>query len=76
MEIKKKVLGQEHLSTLSKMARLAFTWKSQDSNHEALSLLKECFQVQTHKLGFQHPNTKSLLKALNEWQMENLTKKY
>ena len=55
------------------MANLAFTWKSQGRNPEAILMLKECYQLQTHKLGSQHPATESSFETLNKWQMESLT---
>lgn len=38
METRKKVLGNEHPDTLTAIANLAFTLKSQNQNQEALSL--------------------------------------
>jgi hypothetical protein len=36
------VLGEGHPDTLTSMANLAFTWKSQERNVEALELMKAC----------------------------------
>jgi hypothetical protein len=63
------VLGQEHPDTLTSMANLAFTWKSQGRDEKAFSLINECHQLQTQKLGLDHPDTMSSLEALIKWQM-------
>jgi len=68
----KRVLGEEHLDTLTSMDNLAFTLKGQDHNDKAISLMERCFQLQKKVLGPQHPYTTSSLKALNEWQLENI----
>jgi hypothetical protein len=72
METRKRVLGAKHPDTLTSMNNLAFTFKFQCRNDEAISLLKTCLQLRKQILGPQHPNTVSSLKALNEWQMENM----
>ncbi|KAH8800213.1 hypothetical protein F5884DRAFT_685710 [Xylogone sp. PMI_703] len=46
-----RVLGEEHSFTLSSMANLELTWKSQSRNYEALKLMKEFLQLQQQKLG-------------------------
>jgi hypothetical protein len=68
METRKRVLGEEHPSTLSSMANLALTWKSQSRNEEAILLMEKCLELQKRILGRHHPNTKTSLKALNRWQ--------
>jgi len=45
MEIRKRVLGEEHRNTPSSMANLAYIWKSQSHKQEAISLMKRCFQL-------------------------------
>ncbi|OCK75291.1 hypothetical protein K432DRAFT_175945 [Lepidopterella palustris CBS 459.81] len=72
METRKRVLGEEHPSTLTSMNNLAFTFKFQGRNDEAILLLKTCLQLQKQILGPQHPDTESSLKSLNEWQMEEM----
>jgi hypothetical protein len=47
-EIRKRVLGDDDHSTPSSMANLAFTWKSQGRDGEALALMKECVQLLKH----------------------------
>ena len=68
METRKRVLGQEHPSTLSSMNNLAWTWKYQGRHDEAMRLITECVQGLQRKLGVDHPNTKAALDTLNEWQ--------
>ena len=72
MEASTRVLGQEHPDTLTIMNNLAFTWKLQRRDNEALALMEECFKLRKKKLGLDHPDTMSSLGTLNEWQMENL----
>jgi hypothetical protein len=72
METRKRVLGQEHPSTLNAIANLAFTLNSQNRNKEAISLMETCFQLRTRILGAHHPDTESSLEALTQWQMENI----
>ena len=50
-ENEKKDVGAGASRHADQHGNLAFTWKSQGCNHETLSLLKQCFQLQTHKLG-------------------------
>jgi hypothetical protein len=45
METFKKVLGEERPSTLTSMANLAHTWKSQSQNEEAILLMEKCLRV-------------------------------
>ncbi|XTI91503.1 hypothetical protein V2W45_1417066 [Cenococcum geophilum] len=71
METGSGVLGEEHPSTLTSTNSLAFTLRSQSRNKEAILLIEKCFQLRKRALGPQHPHTTSL-KALNEWQMENI----
>jgi hypothetical protein len=70
METSKRVLGQEHPSTLTSMANLAWTLKSQGCNDEALELITKCVQLMTQKLGVNHPNTKVCTSTLKMWTQE------
>jgi hypothetical protein len=63
METSSRMLGEEHPSTLTCMANLAFTWKSQKRDVEALELIKACLLLQKQKLGADHTNTISSLEA-------------
>ncbi|KAH8707189.1 hypothetical protein GQ44DRAFT_628856, partial [Phaeosphaeriaceae sp. PMI808] len=57
METSKRVLGDEHPSTLTSMNNLAFTLKHQGSLSGALSLIEDCCELRTVILGPQHPST-------------------
>ncbi|KAL2199928.1 hypothetical protein P885DRAFT_75110 [Corynascus similis CBS 632.67] len=46
METRKRVLGEDHPDTLTSMANLACTWKSQGRLEDALDLIKTCFHHQ------------------------------
>jgi hypothetical protein len=48
METRKTVLGAEQPETLTNMANLAITWKLQGQSAEALNLMDERVQLQTH----------------------------
>ena len=72
METRKRLLGEEHPSTLTSMNNLAFIFKAQARSDEAISLMEKCFQLREQVLGPQHPYTTLSLKALNEWQLENM----
>jgi Tetratricopeptide repeat len=43
MEMRKRVLGEEHPDTLTSMNNLAFTWKGKGHNDKAISLTEKCF---------------------------------
>jgi len=68
METSSRVLGAEHPDTLASMNNLTYTLKSQSRNEEAISLMKQCFQLQKQTLGPQHPYTQTSLEALSEWE--------
>jgi hypothetical protein len=72
METRKRVLGEEHPSTLTSMNNLAFTWKGQDRVEEAIRLMNHCIRLRMQVLGAEHPHTISLLETLNGWGVENL----
>ena len=66
--LRREVLGEEHPSTLTSMANLAYTWKCQDRLKDALDLMQTCFHQQQQVLGRDHPDTVSTLSFLIEWQ--------
>jgi hypothetical protein len=43
---------------LTSMNNLAWIWKSQGRDDEALNLMTTCVQLLTGKLGVNHPNTR------------------
>jgi len=55
-EMFKRVLGEDHPSTLTSMANLAFNLKGQGLNSEAISFMEILFQIGKTVLGPQHPN--------------------
>ena len=68
IETRKRVLGAEYPDTLSSMNNLAFTWKSQDRDVEALELIKACLLLRKQKLGTDYPDTISSLEVLSGWE--------
>ncbi|KAF2022699.1 hypothetical protein EK21DRAFT_44720, partial [Setomelanomma holmii] len=67
METRKRVLGEEHPSTLTSMNNLALTLKSHGSTQKAISLLKHCCKLLIATLGPQHPDTISSRRTLSTW---------
>jgi hypothetical protein len=70
METSKKILGADHPDTLTNIYNLAFTWKSQGRDGEAIRLMNDCVLSRIQILGPGHPNTISSLAALNSWEAE------
>lgn len=68
METRKRVLGEEHPSTLTSMNNLAFTLKGQDRNDEAISLMEKLLLVAKPVFGPKHPNILSSSRTLDEWR--------
>ena len=58
------MLGEEHPDTLTSMANLASTLKSQIRYEEAISLTENCFELRKRVVDPEHPDTKSSLQAL------------
>jgi hypothetical protein len=48
------VLGEEHPSTLSNMANLAYTWESQDRDKKAIEVLARSERLQKQVLASDH----------------------
>jgi hypothetical protein len=67
METRKRVLGQEHPSTLTSMNNLAWTLKSHGRDDEALKLITVFVQLSNQKLGANHPNTMAGTATLTAW---------
>jgi Tetratricopeptide repeat len=72
MEARKMKLGADHPSTLTSMANLAFTWKSQGRVDDAINLMEEFVILQTQTIGINHPNTSASQIILLGWQTERL----
>lgn len=69
METRKTKLGSDHPDTLTSMANLAFTWKSQDRHDDALDLMKSCAQIRHQVLGPMHPDTILSQSMVEEWEI-------
>lgn len=72
VEMSKRVLGQEHPDTLTGMQNLAWTWKRQGYDGKALTLMAEVVQLRKKVLGPDHPHTEISIRALEEWQAQDL----
>ncbi|KAF2729024.1 hypothetical protein EJ04DRAFT_82483 [Polyplosphaeria fusca] len=70
METRKRVLGDEHPSTLTSMANLAYTFKNQGDVDRAVSLMQDCYKRQVEVLGPRHPDAISSREALSAWRLE------
>jgi hypothetical protein len=57
VETRTRVLGEEHPDTLTSMANLALTYRSQGRWKDAISLMEACFQLRKRILGGYHPET-------------------
>jgi hypothetical protein len=69
VETRVRVLGSEHPDTLTSMNNIAFTWKGQGRDEEAVRLMGDCVQLRTNVLGAGHPFTLSSKAALDIWTM-------
>ncbi|KAM0724011.1 hypothetical protein Q7P37_001002 [Cladosporium fusiforme] len=57
VELRRKVLGLEHLETLRSMSSLALTLHSQGQYEQATKLRNQVLDIQTRVLGPEHPDT-------------------
>jgi hypothetical protein len=57
MKMRKRVLGDEHSSTLTSMANLASTYINQGRWKEAEELEVQVMETSSRVLGDEHPNT-------------------
>ncbi|KAL4787161.1 hypothetical protein BJX76DRAFT_319638, partial [Aspergillus varians] len=65
---RKTVLGAEHPDTLTSMANLAYTCKSQGKVQDAFVLMENCSQLRNKVLGPNHPDTRQSSHDLSDWQ--------
>lgn len=72
LEMRKRVLGENHPDTLLAMANLAFTLKPQSRTQEAIFLMETCIKLRKQILHHDHPDTKSSIETVTEWQIEYL----
>jgi hypothetical protein len=70
MQTRKRVLGDEHPSTLTSMANLVSTYKNHGRWKKAIALIARCLQLRQQVLGEQHPDSQSTLDTLSSWQLE------
>jgi hypothetical protein len=68
METCKTKLGADHPSTLTTMNNLAFTWKGQGRDAEALRLMEDCVPRLKRVFGIQHPHFLSSYATLSKWE--------
>ncbi len=64
MEIRKRVLGEEHPSTLIIMANLASTYRNQGRWKEAEELEVGVMETTKRVLGKEHPDTLTIMANL------------
>ena len=70
METRKRVLGEEHPSTLTSMYNLAFTWKAQSQDTKAINLIQGCIRLRSRILGVDHSDTSISSTVLEEWKVQ------
>ena len=70
METRKRVLGEEHPTTLTSMANLAFTFMTLGKEKEAFFLMQDCCRLRDEVLGSLHPHTVLSKATLAAWQLE------
>jgi hypothetical protein len=71
MEMSKKTLGADHPDTLTSMANLAFVWKGQCRDEEAIRLMDECASSRTRVLGDDQHLTLISAETLDRWRAEH-----
>ena len=59
MEVRRRVLGAEHLDTLMSAKKLACVLKAQGEFSEASLILRETLEVRRCVLGAEHPDTRT-----------------
>jgi tetratricopeptide repeat protein len=68
LEIRQRVLGEEHPNTLISMNNLAHIFKKQGRAEEAVALMENCIRMKTRVLGPDHHSTTGSQGTLNEWR--------
>lgn len=67
MEMRRQVLGNEHVHTLSSISNLGSVLNEIGDHKRGLDLLKEAVESARRVLGPRHPKTLSLTKEFEEW---------
>lgn len=70
LEVRKRVLGDEHPFTLSNMHHLAEAWKDQGKDSEALALMEDCCRMRRDTLGVEHYSFIVSDGCLQAWRRE------
>ncbi|KAN0093887.1 hypothetical protein V8E51_017071 [Hyaloscypha variabilis] len=70
METRKTKLGVDHPDTLTSMNNLAFMWKGNGKEIEAVRLMQDCVRFRKRVLGLNHPHSISSCRALDTWKAE------
>jgi len=70
IERRKRVVGLEHPNTLTSMNSLAWIWKDQNRDVEAIDLMSSCLELSTRRLGASHPKTLARTRTYNIWKLE------
>ena len=71
LELRKSVLGEKHLDTITAMANLASTWWQQGRSDEAVKLQVQVLELQKSVLGEKHPNTITAMANLaSTWRQQ------
>jgi len=68
MKTRKTKLGVDHPDTLTSMNNLAFTWKGNGKEIEAVRLMEDCIRGRKRVLGVNHPYSISSCIALDTWK--------
>ena len=61
------MLKEEHPDTLTSMANLAVTYRSQGRWDEAIELIQVVVNLRTKIIGVNHPDTLDAVDLLDEW---------
>ena len=67
METRSRQLGHRHPDTLIAMANLAYTWKSQGQDQNAIDLMRQVESLRREILGIDHPHTTVSSEIVDEW---------
>ena len=68
IETSLKVLDEEHPDTLVSIVNLAFTWKAQDRDAEAINFMIKYVRLRERVLGVSHPGTLLSSQVLADWR--------
>jgi hypothetical protein len=66
--MRKRVLSEEHLDTLTSMNNLTFTFKGQGRDNNTVRLMNKYVRLRTQVLGSDHPYTLSSKGTVDNWK--------